>query len=229
MSFPLGAALMPGLCTVLVALAVINPAFYLSSEREDGTLLRARAVPNGLIGYVTGVLTYSSLDAVIGLVIIVISGLVLLSGLAIAGLGGWATFFVVVVLGLLSVLPLGIVIGSILRNPRVVAGVAFLAVGTVIAISGVFTSLQDLPEWLQLVSQALPVYWIGLGMRSVFLPEAAVALEIGESWRRPEMVAILVAWAGIGSLVALAVLRRMARRESGSAVEARRQQALQRV
>ena len=229
LSFSVGAALMPSLCTVLVAIAVINPAFYLSTEREDGTLLRARAVPNGLVGYVTGVLTYASVDAIVGLAVVVISGLALLPGLAIAGLSGWATLIVVVVLGLLSVLPLGIIIGSIIRNPRVVAGVALLIVGVVIAMSAVFTPLQELPPLVQLIAQALPIYWIGLGMRSVFLPEAAVVLELGESWRRLEMIVVLAAWAVVGSLVALAVLRRMARRESGSAVEARRQRALQRV
>ena len=51
LDFSAGAALMPALCTVLIAIAVINPAFYLSTEREDGTLLRARAVPNGLVGW----------------------------------------------------------------------------------------------------------------------------------------------------------------------------------
>ena len=225
----LGAALMPGMCTVLIAISAINPAFYLSTEREDGTLLRARAVPHGLVGYITGVLTYSSIDAILGLAIVVVSGLALLPGLAVTGVIGWATFVVIVVLGLLAVLPLGIVIGSMVRNPRVVAGVTLLAIGAIIAISGVFTPLQELPAWLQLVAQALPVYWLGLGMRSVFLPEAAVVLEIGESWRRLEMVAVLATYAVIGALVAQVVLRRMARRESGSAVEARRLEAQQRV
>ena len=224
-----GAALMPAICAILIAIAPINPAFYLSAEREDGTLLRARAVPHGLVGYITGVLTYSSIDAIVGLVVVVVAGLALLPGLEVAGLGGWAMFLVVVVLGLLAVLPLGIVVGSIVRNPRVVAGVTLLIVGAVIAISGVFTPLQDFPGWVQVVAQALPVYWIGLGMRSVFLPDAAVAIEIGKSWRRLEMVAVLATYALAGALVAQAVLRRMARRESGSAVEARRLEAQQRV
>jgi ABC-2 type transport system permease protein len=83
--------------------------------------------------------------------------------------------------------------------------------------------------WIQAIAQALPVYWIGLGFRSVFLPEAAVVLEIGESWRRPETVAVLTFYAVVGAVAAQAVLRRMARRESGSAVEARRIEAMQRV
>jgi ABC-2 type transport system permease protein len=224
-----GAVLMPGICAAIIALSAINPAFYLSTEREDGTLLRARAVPNGLVGYITGVLTYASLDAILGLVLIVISGLILLPGLEVAGLTGWATFAIVTVLGLLAVLPFGIVIGSIIRNPRVVAGVTFLIIGAMVAISGVFVPLTMMPDVLQLIAQALPVYWLGLGLRSVFLPDAAVVLEIGESWRRVETVLVLTAYAIAGSFVALGVLRRMARRESGSAVEARRREAMQRI
>ncbi|MGW6460642.1 ABC transporter permease, partial [Streptomyces sp. NPDC055078] len=58
---------------------------------------------------------------------------------------------------------------------------------------------------------------------------AAVAVEIGESWRQLETVAVLGAWAVAGLLVAPVVLRRMARRESGSSVAQRREKALQRV
>lgn len=72
-----------------------------------------------------------------------------------------------------------------------------------------------------------PVYWLGLGMRSAFLPESAAALEIGESWRTPETIGVLSAWAIAGVLVAPIVLRRMARRQSGSQVEAARQEAVQ--
>lgn len=70
------------------------------------------------------------------------------------------------------------------------------------------------------------MYWIGLGMRSTFLPdEAAAALEIGGTWRTWQTVAVLTAWAIIGTLVTPAVLRRMTRRQSGSAVAAAREAA----
>jgi ABC-2 type transport system permease protein len=71
------------------------------------------------------------------------------------------------------------------------------------------------------------VYWLGLGMRSAFLPDTAAALEIGGSWRTGWTVVVLGLWAIVGAIVAPAVLRRMTRRESGSAVEAAREQALQ--
>ena len=74
-----------------------------------------------------------------------------------------------------------------------------------------------------------PVYWLGLGMRAAFLPDAAAVVEIGGSWRPLETAAVLGAWALVGLVLAPVVLRRMARRESGSSVAARRDRALQRV
>ena len=82
--------------------------------------------------------------------------------------------------------------------------------------------VQAMPSWVQAVAQLLPVYWIGLGLRHAMLPPEAVALEIGESWRVLETVAMLGGWAVLGLVVAPIALRRMARRQSGSLVAAAR-------
>jgi len=54
-------------------------------------------------------------------------------------------------------------------------------------------------------------------------------VEIGDSWRTLEAFGVLGAWTLLGILIAPALLRRMARRESGSMLERSRQRALQRV
>jgi ABC-2 type transport system permease protein len=48
-------------------------------------------------------------------------------------------------------------------------------------------------------------------------------------WRSPQRAAVLGAWALAGLIIAPWVLKRMARRESGSRVAERRQRALHRV
>jgi ABC-2 type transport system permease protein len=53
-----------------------------------------------------------------------------------------------------------------------------------------------------------------------------VTLEIGGSWRPVEMFAVLGVWAVIGLLLAPILLRRMARRQSGSTVAAVRQRVI---
>jgi ABC-2 type transport system permease protein len=66
-------------------------------------------------------------------------------------------------------------------------------------------------------------------VRSAFLPNSAASVEIGESWRHLETVGVLGTWALVGLVLAPVVLRRMARKESGANMEARRQRALQRI
>jgi ABC-2 type transport system permease protein len=83
-----------------------------------------------------------------------------------------------------------------------------------------------MPTWLQWVGQAFPFYWLGLGARSAMLPEAMAAVEIGGSWRTFEMFVVLEVWAVIGMALAPIVLRRMARRQSGSAVAAARERIM---
>jgi ABC-2 type transport system permease protein len=66
-------------------------------------------------------------------------------------------------------------------------------------------------------------------MRSALLPDSAVGVELGGSWRQLETIGVLGAWAVLGLIVAPVVLRRMARRESGARVAERREKLLQRV
>ena len=54
------------------------------------------------------------------------------------------------------------------------------------------------------------------------------AVEVGHSWRHLATFGVLSAWAVAGFVLAPAVLRRMARRESGSTVAARREKAMRR-
>ena len=75
----------------------------------------------------------------------------------------------------------------------------------------------------------LPVVaWLPRYERS-WLPGDLAAVELGGSWRHLETVGVLGAWAVLGLVLAPVVLRRMARRESGSRVAARRERAMQRV
>ena len=96
-------------------------------------------------------------------------------------------------------------------------------------ISGLFFPLEVLWGWVQVLVQLFPIYWLGIGLRSVLLPAQAVAAEVGGSWRTLETIGVLGLWAAVGLLLGPVLLRRMARRESGSAVEARRLRALQRA
>ncbi|MFI7446829.1 ABC transporter permease [Nonomuraea sp. NPDC049714] len=226
----LAAATLPGVLGIGMAFnGLVGAVGALAVEREDGTLLRAKALPQGMVGYLVGRIVSLSLGAAISLVIVLVAGLFLVPGLAGAGLGGWLTVAWVAVLGLVATLPWGAVIGSLVNSPQASTGLSMLFFGALASVSGIFYPIAALATWLQVVAQAFPLYWLGLGMRAALLPDAAAAAEIGGSWRPLETLAVLLAWSVAGLVLAPPILRRMARRESGSLMTARRERALQRI
>ena len=226
--FLLGTLVLPGILGMNTAMAMVMMSQLLTADREDGTLLRAKATPNGMLTYLVGKIISVSGGLVIDLAIFLIPALFLIPGLAVGSLGSWLTLGWVLALGLVATLPIGAVLGAMFTSARS-QGLLTLPILGMIAISGVFYPITVLPEWLHWLAQVFPIYWLGLGMRSALLPDSAVAVEIGESWRHLETIGVLGAWAALGLIVAPIVLRRMARRESGSTVAERRDKALQRV
>jgi len=228
-NFNLGARTLPSVLGMTVAFSgLVTLMMGLALEREDGTLLRAKAIPNGMFGYLVGKLVLVSGMALASMAIILIPSSFMLDGLALTSVTAWLTLLWVMVLGLAATIPLGAIFGSMFSNPRN-AGVIMMPVMGLVAISGIFYPISGFPVWLQEIAQVFPIYWLGLGMRSALLPNELAAVEIGESWRHLEMIGVLGAWAVVGLVVAPMVLRRMARRESGSSVAARREKAMQRT
>lgn len=197
-------------------------------DREDGTLLRAKAIPNGMVGYFIGRVGASAVTVVVQVVAVLVAGWIIVGGVSLDSAAAWFTLLWVLVLGLSATLPIGAILGAVVGTAR---GLFFVTMPlmAVVAISGIFYPITALPGWLQIVAQVLPCYWLGLGLRSALLPADAVAIEIGESWRHLETVGVLGVWAVLGLVVAPILLARMARNESGSKMEERRDKALQRA
>ncbi|MDG9701383.1 ABC transporter permease [Streptomyces sp. DH37] len=224
-----GAFMLPSMLGMTLAFTgMMTTAQLLATEREDGTLLRAKAVPHGMVGHLVGKVVMVSGMALVSMALPFAAGVFLVDGVAQRGGGTLLTLVWVVPLGLLATLPMGAVVGSLVTSPRTV-GLMMLPVMGLVVVSGIYFPLSKLPEWLQIVGQVFPVYWLGLGLRAALLPADAVAAEIGESWRHLETVGVLGAWAVAGLLLAPPVLRRMARRESGAAMAERHRKAMQRV
>ncbi|PSL53606.1 ABC-2 type transport system permease protein [Saccharothrix carnea] len=227
--FPLGAHAVPGILAMnAVFTGLMGLAMALTMDREDGTLLRAKATPNGVLAYVVGKVLGKAALTVAVVVLVLVPAMLLFDGLRPGRASTWVNLVWVLVLGLLAVLPLGAIVGALFGNTQSLGFVTLLIMGLV-AVSGVFYPITALPGWVQWIGQAFPLYWLGLGLRSALLPDALAAAEIGGSWRHPETVIALGAWTALGLTLATVVLRRMARRESGSSVAARRDQVAQRL
>ncbi|MDX6261464.1 MAG: type transport system permease protein [Kribbellaceae bacterium] len=223
--FGLGALALPSMLGMNAAMGMISMSQQLTADREDGTLLRAKATPHGMVGYLVSKVVSVAGGLIVDLAILLVPGLLIIGGLSV---DRPLTLLWVLLLGLLATLPIGAVLGSVFTNARS-QGLIQLPVLALIGISGIFYPVTALPDWLSAIAQLTPIYWLGLGMRSALLPADAVAVEVGDSWRHLETVGVLGVWAVAGLLVAPVVLRRMARRESGSSVAGRREKALHRI
>lgn len=226
--FSLAVATLPGLIGMNVVIGGwMGTAQMLAVEREDGTLLRAKSTPHGMLSYLVARVTLAVLNTALGLVIFIVAGLFLLPGLTDVPVTGWVMLLSVFLLGMLATMPWGAVVGASVKSAGAGFGLTFLPMIVLIAISGIFYPITGMPDWLHPVAQVFPVYWLGAGMREALLPEAAAAAELGGQFHTWATFGVLGAYAALGLLVAPRVLRAMARKESGSAVESRKAKAIQ--
>ncbi len=215
------------LAALLVIGGFTGPASDLMSEREDGSLVRMKSIPDGLRGYVFGK-TLSMLLTNLGtLLVAFIPAAILVPQILPDSAAGWIRAGAFIVLGLTASIPIGIAVGSIVRTSMDLV-VPMLIVYGLLFISGVFGSAAAMPIWLQGIAKIFPMYWLGLGLRSAFLPAEAAVIEIGGSWPVLEAAAVLSVWSIVGLVLAPILLRRMIRGVSGSSVSDARERVLAR-
>lgn len=223
----LGALALPGVIAVGVLFgSTMGIVGVLSMDRTNGTLLRSKSVPGGTTGYLVGEMTANILTNLASAVVLLVVGLIVFDGLEFASPLRWLLFAAVLVLGMISTLAIGAVLGALVSNPKFM-GLVMLPIMGLIGISGIFYPLVALPVWVQSIAQAFPLYWYGLGLRASLLPGETAAVEIAGSWRLEWVFVVLAAWAIVGLTLAPKLLSRMARRESGSTLAARRRDVQQ--
>src|SRR5690625_4802301 len=128
---------MPGILGGMIAFTLIlGPAGQLAQEREDGTLLRMRAIPRGITGYLSGQLLQHPLNILPMLLLIVVPSAILFDGVMPTTLQGWFTLVGMLLLGMLATLPIGVVLGALMPSPQKVIVWIMPPVGALLGISG---------------------------------------------------------------------------------------------
>lgn len=216
----------PGLLGLVIAFGgVLGAGQALSLDRQDGTLLRVKAVPHGTVAYLSGKLLAVSAEVLLAVALVLVPAAVF-GWVTFDGVRAVASLTGVVILGLLATLPWGMAVGSLFRRPKAVTSVGTVPLIGLAAISGVLVPITLFADWVHALAQVFPVYWLGLGLRSALLPDVLAQAEIGGSWRPLPMIGVLGAWALVGLSVAQPLLRRVARDQSGARVQAGRDAAL---
>ncbi|WP_238696950.1 ABC transporter permease [Streptomyces sp. E5N298] len=212
---------------LLFQIGLVNLPQILVTEREEGALLRLRATPGGIRAYLVAKCVLVVVTALGTLALLLLTAAVFVDGPLPHGPGGWLTLLWVTTLGLLAVVPLGAAIGAVLPNPREALALIMLPVMGLLVTSGTVFPITSLPVPVQQVASVFPLKWMAQGLRSALLPDAARTAEAAGSWELPTVALVLTAWTVLGFLLAVPLLRRAARRESGSRLSARRRRAEQ--
>ncbi|MGW6009364.1 ABC transporter permease [Streptomyces sp. NPDC055210] len=212
---------------LLFQIGLVNLPQILVTEREEGTLLRLRATPGGIPAYLVAKTLLVVVVAVGTLTLLLAVAALLADGPLPHGPGGWLTLLWVTTLGLLAVVPLGAAIGAVLPNPREALALIMLPTMGLLFTSGTVFPITALPVPVQQVAAVFPLKWMAQGLRSALLPDTARTAEVAGSWELPMVALVLTAWSVLGFLLAVPLLRRAARRESGSRLSARHRKAAQ--
>nr|WP_241485031.1 ABC transporter permease [Nocardiopsis potens] len=192
--------------TGLMSVSFQNLGVAIATERGDGTLRRLRGLPVPRASYFLGkVLLVLVLAA--GQVALLLGIGSLVYGVQPPPAGKWFDLAWIMLLGTAACTLLGIAASSAARSARSAQGAVVLPFLVLQFASGVFIPVQQLPDWLLGAGSLFPLKWMAQGMRSVFLPEEAAALEAAGSWQLGTVALVLAAWCVVGSVLCMTTFR----------------------
>ena len=148
---PFNVAILAAL-TIVVS-AVISLIAIISIYRESGVLKRLRATPLSPVTILSAQVGIKLVFSIISLALLVLAGRRLLPGALDVNL---ISFTAALLLSTVSILSLGFVIASVVPTARFAQPIGAAFLDPMIAISGLFFPLEQLPTGLRVVAQALP-------------------------------------------------------------------------
>ncbi|MDO5724248.1 MAG: ABC transporter permease [Flaviflexus sp.] len=186
-------------------------------ERVSGNLLRIRTLPHGSLVWALAKTVSASLLVIVMFAVLLIGGSIILPE-AEFGVGQMILAFLALVPIIAASAPIGFISGA------VVGGTYSMLLGTlgwiaVLATSGGPFPLDMLPGWIQAIQQVLPFYWGGHLARAILLPEGSGAAEISGSFQPLLALAVLLAWAIGGFILAVFLVNTSLRKQSISSLE----------
>jgi ABC-2 type transport system permease protein len=177
----------------IAALSVLGSCYgqlavALAARRQSGVLKRVRGTPLPAWAYFGGLLAHCVLVAVIDITLIVIVGR--LYGMPLPS--HWLAIAAALVLGAASFCALGVAVASLISNAEAAPAVAQLVLFPLLFISGTYMPVSS--QLLDRVAGLLPVRPFNQALTGAFTAHA------GTDWRH---LAVLAAWGGLGTVVAI--------------------------
>jgi ABC-2 type transport system permease protein len=184
-----------------------NLGINIALERDDGTLKRLHGMPMPHVSYFGGKIIQVLVCMVAEVAILIVVGVLLFDVQLPSSLDRWVTFAWVLALGGVACALLGIAASSLPKSGRGANAIITLPFLILQFCSGVYLPFSDVPALLQYFAALFPLKWMTQGMRSVFLPEQAAALEPAGAWEHPMIAVVLAAWCVGGLLLCLKTFR----------------------
>jgi len=182
-------------------------------ERDEKVLRRLRGTPMPPAAYFLGKIWLVLFTGVLETAILLLVGTTLYDVDLPSDPTRWLDFGWIFVLGLTGCALLGIAISSVPKSAKSASSVVVLPFLVLQFISGVYISIDTIPDWMLNVGALFPLKWLCQGLRGVFLPDSARVLEQAGSWEFGRIALVLAAWCVGGLVLCLLTFRWKSRRD----------------
>jgi ABC-2 type transport system permease protein len=176
----------PGIiCLLLLVLTTIMPSLAIVKEREQGTLEQLIVTPIRPVELILGKLIPFAIIGFVEITVIITFGWILFD---VVPRGSIGLLFALSGVFLLNTLGLGLLVSTVSRNQQQVLMTIFSFLFPSIILSGFVFPIASMPEWIQVITYAVPlryfleivrgIYLRGVGME-ILWPQAAALLGMG--------------------------------------------------
>lgn len=171
---------MPGLIALIATVVSLSVSLQaIARERELGTYDMLMVLPFNRFEILVGKLAPGFVVALVNVALFIVL-IPLLYGVPLTGsrmLLGMATFFFA-----LSISGIGLSISTLTQNQQQAFLAGFLVIVPMILISGYATPVDNMPGWLQIVSQADPLYHMLVICQGIFLKDLPFGIVFAHTW-----------------------------------------------
>lgn len=166
--------LVPGLMGVLLMLsAVLATALSIVREKERGTIEQLRVAPLGTLELILGKTLPYLVISFLASIIILLAARVLF-GVEVKG--SYVSLMTATLLYLVGALGLGILISTLAESQAIAfQGGLLVSLLPAVLLSGFIFQIRGMPEWLQIVTYAVPARYYLVILRGVIIKGAGLA------------------------------------------------------
>jgi ABC-2 type transport system permease protein len=169
--------MVPGILVILITMVgSFLAALNIVKEKEIGTIEQINVTPIKKYQFILGKLIPFW---VLGLVVLSLGMLIARIAYGIIPVGSLFTIYVFAAVYLLAVLGLGLLISTYTGTQQQAMLISFFMMMVFILLGGLYTSIDSMPKWAQMITRINPVSYFIDVMRMVVLKGSSLA-DIGE-------------------------------------------------